>query len=64
MEIIKQNKTKTDVRKTSIKTLTERELRGVAYARVSTDHEDQKTVLILDKNTIVIKSLRILTGYL
>lgn len=42
MEIIKQNKTKTDVRKTSIKALTERELRVVAYARVSTDHDDQK----------------------
>ena len=42
MEIIKQEKTKTDVRKTSMKILNEKELRVVAYARVSTDHDDQK----------------------
>ena len=42
MEIIKQEKTKTDVRKTSMKVLNEKELRVVAYARVSTDHDDQK----------------------
>lgn len=42
MEIIKQEKTKTNVRKTSMKVLNEKELRVVAYARVSTDHDDQK----------------------
>lgn len=42
MEIIKQEKPKTDVRKTSMKVLNEKELRVVAYARVSTDHDDQK----------------------
>ena len=42
MEITKQEKTKTDVRKTSMKILNEKELRVVAYARVSTDHDDQK----------------------
>ena len=38
MEIIKQEKTKTDVRKASMKVLNEKELRVVAYARVSTNH--------------------------
>lgn len=42
MEIIKQEKTKTNVRKTSMKVLNEKELRVVAYARLSTDHDDQK----------------------
>ena len=42
MEIIKQEKTNTNVRKTSMKVLNEKELRVVAYARLSTDHDDQK----------------------
>ena len=42
MEIIKQEKTKSDIRKTSMKDLNEKELRVVAYTRVSTDHDDQK----------------------
>lgn len=43
MEIIKQEKTRSDVRKASMKTLNEKSLRVVAYARVSTEHDDQKT---------------------